>query len=344
MTAAWEAVCADGTDPDAVRQAVETLAGRIRDADAAPRPDEVVDRWARLGVRVAGRGDPAYPPRLGEWSGGAAPAVLAWRGPARLPVGRPAVAIVGARRATPYGTGVAAWLAESAAAAGVVVVSGGARGVDAAAHGGGIEGPSVVVLGCGHDVPYPRPHAEPGGLFDRVLAAGGWIVSELLPGLGASPGRVKARNRIVAGLADVTVVVEGGPRSGALLTAGFAADLGRPVAAVPGDVRAPLSAAPHRLLHEGAAPCASPEDLLTLLGRLVPERAAATGAEPSALPPAVRAELSRRWPRAIAVDDLAAAGGEPVGRLLAALTRARIAGEVVDAPEGVRLSRAPRGG
>ena len=149
-----------------------------------------------------------------------------------------------------------------------------------------------------------------------------------------------ARNRIVAGLADVVVVVEGGPRSGALLTAGFAADLGRTVAAVPGDVRAPLSVAPHRLLHEGAAPCTAPEDLLGLLGQLVAERSAEADA-PSVLPVGVRDVLARRWPRAVAVDDLATASATPVGRLLAALTRARIAGEIVEAPEGVRLSRAP---
>lgn len=334
----WDAVAATGTDPDALVRNVRDALGATDDAEAAL--DRVGAAWAGLGVRVALRGDPAYPPRLREAAGEGAPRLLAWRGAPPSPPDRPAVAIVGARRASPYGTGVAAWLAEAAADAGVTVISGGAVGIDAAAHRGGMGGPTVVVLGCGHDVPYPRPHAAPDGLFDRILAAGGSIVSESLPGDPPHRGRVVARNRIVAGLADVVVVVEGGGRSGALLTAGFAADLGRTVAAVPGDVRAPLSVAPHRLLHEGAAPCTSPEDLLGLLGQLVAERAPST-LGPSVLPVAVRTQLARRWPRPVAVDDLARAAAIPIGRLLAALTRARIAGEIVEAPEGVRLSRAP---
>lgn len=337
---AWVRVAAPGTDPEALRAAVVTRLAAERRSDPAA---DVAAVWAELGVRAVLRGDPGYPSRLGEgWPGPGAPELLAWRGPRSLPAAElPAVALVGARRASPYGTGVAAWLAEAATDAEVVVVSGGALGIDAAAHRGALPGATVVVLGCGHDIAYPRPHAVCGGLFDRVLAAGGWLVSEHLPGDRPHPHRVRGRNRIVAGLADAVVVVEGGARSGALVTAGAAADLGRAVAAVPGDVRAPLSAAPHRLLHEGASPCTSPEDLLTLLGRLVPERAAGAAA-PTVLPVAVRLELERRWPRPTALDDLADAAGVPVGALLAAVTRGRIAGELVEAPEGVRLARAPR--
>jgi DNA processing protein len=189
-------------------------------------------------------------------------------------------------------------------------------------------------------VAYPRQHARPGGLFDRVLDHGGWLLSELLPGTEPKPHAVLSRNRIVAGLADAVVVVEGGARSGALRTAACAGDLGVPVLAVPGDVRAPGSAAPHRLLGEGAAPCASPDDLLATLGETAePGQDAAVA---SCLPPDVAACLGRRWPRPVPVDVLAEQAGVTAGPLLAALTRAQVAGEVVRAPEGVRLTRAPR--
>lgn len=371
MTAAWEEVAADGTDPQRLARVVAraTTVPTPRLAEVALRevddgracPDDVLDRlslgpsadewraaivaveaWQRLGVRVALVGDPGYPAGLAAgWPHNGAPPLLARRGPDDTLRRPSAVALVGARRATPYGTGIAAWLSEAAANAHVPVVSGGALGIDAAAHGAALDRPggTVVVLGCGHDVPYPRPHAAPGGLFERVLAAGGAILSEYLPGTPPRPPYVRARNRVVAALTDAVVVVEGGARSGSLVTAGAAADLGVPVLAVPGDVRAPGSAAPHRLLREGAAPCTGPEDLLAALQT---DGVAGGAAErPSVLPAPVRAELARRWPRPVRTDDLSAATGIPVGSLLAAVTRAQIAGEVVDGPEGLRLTRAP---
>lgn len=366
----WEEVAAEGTDPVRLARVVAraTSVPSPRLADLALRevdegragPGDVIDRltmgpsaderrgavaaaerWLRLGVRAALVGDPAYPPRLATaWPHNTAPPFLARRGGGDPTVPAPAVAVVGARRATPYGTGIAAWLAEAAASAGVLVVSGGALGIDAAAHGAalGRPGGTLVVLGCGHAVDYPRPHATSGGLFERVRDAGGALVSEYLPDTSPRPAFVRARNRIVAGLVDAVVVVEGGHRSGSLVTAGVAAELGTPVLAVPGDVRAAGSAAPHRLLRDGAAPCTGPEDLLAVL------HADATGdseARPSVLPAPVRAELARRWPRPVRIDDLATASGLAVGGLLAAVTRAQIAGEVVDGPEGLRLSQAP---
>lgn len=371
MTAGpWTEVAAEGTDPERLARVVAraTTIPSPRLADLAEKevdegragPDDVLDRlvlgpsaeewrgavaaaeaWVRLGVRVALVGDPAYPPRLAVgWPHNAAPPFLARRGGGDPTVPPPAVAVVGARRATPYGTGIAAWLADAAAAAEVLVVSGGALGIDAAAHGAALErrGGTLVVLGCGHGVAYPRPHATPGGLFDRVRERGGALVSEYLPDTPPRPPYVRARNRIVAGLVDAVVVVEGGHRSGSLVTAGVAAELGTPVLAVPGDVRAAGSAAPHRLLRDGAGPCTGPEDLLAVLHADAGETA---GAGPSVLPPPVRAELARRWPRPVRIDDLATVTGHAVAQLLAAVTRAQIAGEVVDGPEGLRLSRAP---
>lgn len=315
----------------------DRLAGRVREA---------LDGWRRAGVRVATVADAAYPERLRRgWPHVDAPPLLAWRGVP--PVAGPGVAIVGARRATGYGIGVAAWLAEAAAAAGARVLSGGAVGIDAAAHVAALEGPggTSVVLGCGHLVRYPRPHADAGGLFDRVVEHGGTLLSEQLPDARPHAGNVRARNRIVAALADVVVVVEGGARSGALVTATAAAERGVPVLAVPGDVRAPGSVAPHRLLSEGAAPCTAPVDLLEVLGTSPVTRedgGPATAAAASVLPDDVHVILAASWPRPVPVDDLAARTGRSAPALLGALTRARIAGETADDTSGVRLRRAPR--
>jgi DNA processing protein len=349
------ALAHDATGRGALQAALDDaglFAGRWRDllpdpsASQATAARRSVAVWQRLDVRVALRGDPSWPDRLDRLA--APPAWFAWRGAEPLPGGRPAVAIVGARRATGYGTGVAAWLAEAAGAAGVTVVSGGAVGIDHAAHDAAADHGSTVVLGCGHDVPYPRPHAAAGGLFDRVLGGGGALVSELLPGTAPRPHHVRARNRIVAALVDAVVVVEGGPTSGSLVTAGEAADVGVDVLAVPGDVRAPGSAAPHRLLLEGAAPCTGPEDLLAALGAAAHGAGGADdgadaghAAAPSVLPPAVAAVLAAAWPRPLRPDQVADRAGVGVGTVMAAVTRARVAGVVAASAEGIRLTRAP---
>lgn len=324
---------------------------------AVPLAASVAASWSRLGVVAAAVGDPSYPSRLSSgWPATGGPPLLAWRGPAAgLPAG-PAVAIVGARRATSYGTGVAGWLAEAAAESGCAVVSGGAVGIDAAAHAAAVSagGPTAVVLGCGHAVSYPRVHAVGGGLFDRVLDAGGWLYSELPPEARPHPSNVLARNRLVAGMVDAVVVVEGGERSGTLRTAAAALDRGVPVLAVPGDVRAPGSAAPHRLLAEGAAPCSGPRDLLELVGGVgstedgregtsLTSSGEAVGGTTSVsvLPDDVRGVLEDRWPRPVRVDELAERVGSSVGGLLGTLTRARMAGEIAEAVDGVVLRRAP---
>lgn len=373
MSGGWEAVAAAGTDPAALARVVAlsaTTAGRaavraavaddatlldrgtLLGSDLLPDPtpsqrttaEAALRTWQRLGIRAAVRGDSTWPARLERID--APPSWLAWRGPDALPDG-PAVAIVGARRATPYGTGVAAWLAEAAGQAGATVVSGGAVGVDAAAHGAALEHGTTVVLGCGHAVDYPRPHARRGGLFERALAGGGAIVSELLPTEQPRPHNVRARNRVVAGLVDVVVVVEGGPTSGSLVTATDAADAGVEVMAVPGDVRAAGSAAPHQLLREGAAACTDPEDLLAALSaRLsVAEAAPARGGDDpvdlSVLPAPLATVLREAWPRPLRTDQLADRSGVAIGAVLAAVTRGRISGAVVETAEGVRLTRPP---
>ena len=185
---------------------------------------------------------------------------------------RPAAAVVGARACSPYGAQVARLLGRELAAAGLVVVSGLARGVDGEAHRGALEtdGDTVAVLGCGIDRDYPAAHA---GLA-RAIGERSLLVSEYEPGVEPATFRFPARNRILAGLCVATIVVEARERSGALITADFALEEGREVFAVPGEITSALSAGTNALLRLGATPLTSPDDVLESLGIEPPKRSA----------------------------------------------------------------------
>jgi DNA processing protein len=217
-----------------------------------------------LDVRFAARSDPAFPPLLRAIHD--PPPGLFLRGDAPVEVlARPAVAIVGARACSAYGSSVARSLGRELAAAGLVVVSGLARGVDGEAHRGALEagGSTVAVLGCGVDRDYPAAHAE---LARRIVAGGGLVVSEYAPGVEPAPWRFPARNRNIAGLAAATIVVEARERSGALITADLALEEGRDVFAVPGEITSALSAGANALLRLGATPLTSSADVLESFG------------------------------------------------------------------------------
>lgn len=190
--------------------------------------------------------DPRYPTLLGAVS---SPPDLYVRG-ALDPCDTLAVAIVGTRRATPYGMEVAERLAADLAARQVTIVSGLARGIDTAAHRGALAvgGRTIAVLGSGIDVVYPPENRA----LARDVERAGAIVSQFEHGAPPLPGHFPARNRTIAGLSLAVVVVEAGERSGALITAAFAADLGREVFAVPGRVTSQTSQGPHRLIQDGA--------------------------------------------------------------------------------------------
>ena len=192
------------------------------------------------------------------------------------------MAVVGARACSPYGRHVARLVGRELAAAGLVVVSGLARGVDGEAHRGALEGGGVTiaVLGCGVDRDYPAAHAE---LAARIVAAGGLVVAEYAPGVEPAPWRFPARNRIIAGLCVATVVVEARERSGALITADFALEEGREVFVVPGEITSALSAGSNALLRLGATPLLSSTDVLVALGVEPPEPAAADVSADAAL-------------------------------------------------------------
>ena len=215
------------------------------------------------GYSWIGRSDVGYPSRLRAIHD--PPPGLFVRASRELELAdRPVAAIVGARACSQYGSSVAQTLARELAGAGAVVVSGLARGVDAAAHRGALSagGTTIAVLGCGIDRDYPRAHAA----LAAEIAESGWIVSEYAPGVEPAPWRFPARNRIVAGLADATIVVEARERSGALITADLALDEGREVLAVPGEITSQLSRGANHLLRLGATPVTCTADVLRVLG------------------------------------------------------------------------------
>jgi DNA processing protein len=232
----------------------------------------------------------------------------------------PSVAIVGARACSSYGRSVARSLARELAAAGLVVVSGMARGIDGEAHRGALDagGVTVAVLGCGIDRDYPAAHAE----LARRICDAGLIVSEYEPAIEPAPWRFPARNRIIAGLCQATVVVEARERSGALITADFALEEGRDVLAVPGEITSSLSAGTNALLRLGATPVTRPADVLELFG-LDPVEALAT-----TLGPTASALLSKLSEQASTADELVRATGIDPSAGAAALMELELAGRV----------------
>lgn len=176
----------------------------------------------------------------------------------------PSVAVVGTRRATRYGLELARQMGGAVARAGWTVVSGLARGVDGAAHRGTLDagGRGVAVLGSGIDVWYPPEHA---GLGEELVAAGGAVISEYPPGTRPDAWRFPRRNRIISGLSRVVVVVEAADRGGALITARLAAEQGREVFAVPGDVNRRTSLGANLLIRDGAVPVLGADDLIEAL-------------------------------------------------------------------------------
>jgi DNA processing protein len=232
----------------------------------------------------------------------------------------PSVAIVGARACSSYGRSVARSLARELAAAGLVVVSGMARGIDGEAHRGALDaaGRTVAVLGCGVDRDYPAAHAE----LARRICENGLIVSEYEPGIEPAPWRFPARNRIIAGLCGATLVIEARERSGALITADFALEEGRDVLAVPGEITSSLSDGTNALLRLGATPVTCAADVLEGFGiELVKP-------EPAPLGQVADALLHQLAQGALTADELVRASGVDAAHGVAALVELELAGRV----------------
>jgi DNA processing protein len=238
------------------RSLSELLAARSR-----VDPPGELERLTRSGIGAVHPGHPSYPRLLAEISG--RPSILYVRGEL-TPADDAPVAIVGTRRATPYGRQATERIAAELAQAGVTVVSGLARGVDAAAHRAALEagGRTIAVLGSGPDVIYPAEHRR---LANQILESGA-ILSELTPGTKPDAQNFPARNRIVSGMTLGTLIIEAPLRSGALITATFAADQGREVFVIPGSIFAQTAEGTNALLRDGARLVRDGTDILEDLG------------------------------------------------------------------------------
>ena len=277
------------------------------------------------------RSDTRFPPRLKAIFDPPRSLYLRGSGEPEL-LGRRAVGVVGARSCSPYGAQVARMLGRELAAAGLVVVSGLARGIDGEAHRGALEsgGPTVGVLGCGIDRDYPAANAS----LSRRMEDGGLVVSEYEAGVEPAPWRFPARNRIIAGLSEAVVVVEARERSGALITADFALEEGREVFAVPGEITSALSVGSNALLRLGATPLTGSGDVLDALGI---ERLAA--AEDPDVSEAARQVLGLVRDAPAGADELAARASLEAGAVSVALTELEIAGLVAGADGVYRAVR-----
>jgi DNA processing protein len=221
-------------------------------------------RGAERGLTPMMWSDAGYPPAL---TAIVDPPPVLWTRGSRAALERPAVAIVGSRAASPYALDVAERLAADLAARGLAIVSGLARGVDAAAHRGALSagGSTVAVLGCGADIVYPKEHAP----LARAIEPDGLIISELSPGTRPLPQFFPQRNRIISGLSRAVVIVEAGERSGSLITARCALEQGRDVLAVPGNVLSGRNRGGHALLRDGAKIVEDADDILEELNGVV---------------------------------------------------------------------------
>ena len=316
------------------------------------RPDDSPppSAWRKRGLRALPLTCAAYPASLRELPD--PPPLIFLKGMEALLHG-PAVAIVGARRATEGGRAIAEALGRKLGAAGITVVSGMAIGIDGAAHRGAlsVQGRTVAVLGSGLEVVYPPGHR---GLF-RELAAKGLILSEFLPWEAALPHHFPKRNRIIAALARAIIVVEAGERSGALITVDHGLDLGRDILAVPGSLQNPQARGTNALIRDGARLITDPETVLDEFPLLVEEAAASREADfrnqdpervPDPSPPPGRGDvpgdLRAFWvvlgPEPKGVDTLAEGLGLSPGEVLAGMSALELLGRAHRCP-GMRFRR-----
>jgi DNA processing protein len=302
------------SDADLAEVAAPAVAAQVLARVAAVPERRLAGELTESGCWGCCRHDERFPAGLRDAADG--PRALIGRGdPALLERLEPeaAVTVVGARRASAYGREVSRELGRELARAGLTVVSGLAFGIDACAHRGALEGGlTVAVLGTGADVPYPHSHRS----LYRQVCESGLVLSELPPGVTAWRWSFPARNRIMAALAGMTVVVEAAERSGSLITADLAMDLGRDLGAVPGPVGSRLSAGPNNLLAGGACLVRDAQDVLdAMLGpgaRRLERRGPPLGPGPGAVLESV--ELGAQTADAVAADT-GLSGGEAAAAL-----------------------------
>ena len=312
--------------------------GRVSPLGVPPVEDVMreLEAGQALGARLIASCEAEFPAALAAVD---PPPPLLWtRGDATL-LNRSSIAVVGARVASAGGQRFARGLAAELGAAGHVVVSGMARGIDGAAHEGALSTGTVAVLGGGIDDIYPHEHRD---LYQRIIAEG-CVVSESAPGRTATARDFPRRNRVISGLSRAVVVVEAELRSGSLITARLAAEQGREVLAVPGSPLDPRARGTNDLIRQGAALCEGAEDVLRALegigGLCEPER-------PYAPPPVADAEVDAARERVAALlsptpvsrDEVVRAAGAPTPVVLAALTELALAGRAELLPGGLVAS------
>lgn len=319
-----------GTAAEAVA-ALPTLAARggapYRPVDT-DRVSKEIAAVRRAGARYLFHDSPDYPPLLRETDG--APPILTVRGDAAL-AARPCLAMVGARNASAAAVKLARDFAAGLAEAGVVVVSGLARGIDGAAHRGALNGGTIGVIASGIDITYPPEHAD----LQEDVATRGLLLAEQPPGTEPLARHFPSRNRIIAGIAAATLVVEAAPRSGSLITARLAGEFGREVMAIPGSPLDPRSHGCNQLIRDGAVLVQTVDDVVELLSGFdgtprgpLRETPAAFLAAPEPLSdPADIAGLLAIAP--VAVDELIRQSGESPAAVQLALLELEIAGRLV---------------
>lgn len=305
-----------------VDRRLQRIRGAVADAELN------LSRAQAAGVLPLPITDEAYPALLYEIPD---PPLILWIDGPVAALAAPSVAVVGSRNATPGGITTSRRLARDLAAAGLTVISGLARGIDAAAHRGALEGrgPTIAVLGNGAGDVYPREHVA---LARDVIAGGGAIVTEFPPGTPPYASHFPLRNRIISGLSQAVVVVEASERSGSLITAKAALEQGRDVLAVPGAVASGCYRGCHALIKDGARLVETVDDILDEVG-WAPRIAHQDNLVPN---PGEGGWLERHLTsgEALTLDDLAARTGKTAPHLLAALGQLELAGRVARLPGG----------
>ncbi|HEY5533134.1 MAG TPA: DNA-processing protein DprA [Candidatus Anoxymicrobiaceae bacterium] len=333
---AWEALRLGAASTPVGMQ--DSVQGSWQDIAIHTHPESELDAMRRASIHTVVRGESCYPRLLAQTSG--APWALFYRGALPDPT-EPCVAVVGSRKASPYGREAARWLARALARNGVVVVSGAAYGVDHAAHIGALEADrhTIAVLGCGVDIAYPRSSAS---LLLRI-AESGCVLSEYPPGVPPAKFRFPARNRIIAGVSLAVVVVEAAEDSGALLTADIALAESREVMAVPGQIFSATSRGTNSLLKSGATAATSPEDILSEIGI---ESLAQLEDQGRGQPLTLENRAGHRLLRALAggisdPEELSIAAGLSAAETLSQLARFEVEGKIVRGPGGYYQVAAP---
>jgi DNA processing protein len=286
--------------------------------DAYARADRMIERGASRGLELVAESDVDYPGTLRELPD---PPPILWRRGAWDVLQEPIVAVVGTRRATSYGHRMTREIVSALARGGATIVSGMALGIDAVAHKAALDvgGRTVAVLGTGADVAYPRAHVA----LHREIASRGLVLSELPPGARSHGGSFPMRNRIIAALARLTLVIEAPMASGALITARRAEELGRDVGMVPGPIDSPQSQGTNEYIRDGAHPITCVADAVMLAGLQPQPRAK----------PALTDETEVRLWTALSdgpanLDELCTRAALPVAQCLSAVTRLELRGVV----------------